>query len=93
MANDNCAVNCIKTLKQAGISIPEDIAVVGFNNDPITRIIEPNLSSVDYPGYEMGEVAVRSLINYLDGASDLSLTSTITLRSELVVRDSSKRKK
>lgn len=93
VANDNCAVNCIKTLKQAGISIPEDIAVVGFNNDPITRIIEPNLSSVDYPGYEMGEVAVRSLINYLDGASDLSLTSTITLRSELVVRDSSKRKK
>lgn len=90
--NDNCAVSCIKTLKQAGISIPENIAVVGFNNDPITRIIEPNLSSINYPGYEMGEVAVRSLINYLDGMSDVSLTNTITLRSELVVRESSMQK-
>ncbi|GAB3820826.1 LacI family DNA-binding transcriptional regulator [Pontibacter rugosus] len=88
VSNDYCAVSCIKTLKQAGISIPKDIAVVGFNNDPITRIIEPNLSSVNYPGYEMGEMAVRTLINYLDGASDVSITNTITLRSELVVRES-----
>ncbi|WP_018479475.1 LacI family DNA-binding transcriptional regulator [Pontibacter roseus] len=93
VANDTCAVSCIKTLKQAGISIPGDIAVVGFNNDPITRIIEPNLTSVDYPGGEMGEVAVRSLINYLDGVSDVSITNTITLRSELVVRESSLKKK
>jgi LacI family transcriptional regulator len=92
VANDNCAVSCIKALKQAGISIPDDIAVVGFNNDPITRIIEPNLTSVNYPGYEMGEVAVRSLINYLDGVSDVSITNTITLHSELVVRESSQKK-
>lgn len=92
VANDTCAVSCIKTLKQAGIAIPDDIAVVGFNNDPITRIIEPNLSSVNYPGYEMGEVAVRSLINYLDGVSDVSITNTITLHSELVVRESSMKK-
>ncbi|ARS36454.1 LacI family DNA-binding transcriptional regulator [Pontibacter actiniarum] len=91
VANDNCAVSCVKTLKQAGVRIPEDIAVVGFNNDPITRVIEPNLTSVDYPGNEMGEVAVRSLINYLDGMSDVSLTNTITLRSELVVRESTTR--
>ena len=92
VSNDYCAVSCIKTLKQAGISIPEDIAVVGFNNDPITRVVEPNLTSIDYPGYEMGEVAVRSLINYLDGMSDVSITNTITLRSELVVRESSLKK-
>ncbi|SIR34798.1 LacI family DNA-binding transcriptional regulator [Pontibacter lucknowensis] len=92
VANDNCAVSCIKALKQAGIAIPDDIAVVGFNNDPITRIIEPNLTSVNYPGYEMGEVAVRSLINYLDGVSDVSITNTITLNSELVVRESSQKK-
>ncbi|WP_242916219.1 LacI family DNA-binding transcriptional regulator [Pontibacter liquoris] len=92
VANDNCAVSCMKTLKQAGIAIPGNMAVVGFNNDPITRVIEPNLTSVDYPGYEMGEVAVRSLINYLDGASDVTITNTITLRSELVVRESSQRK-
>lgn len=92
VSNDNCAVICMKTLKQAGVSIPEDIAVIGFNNDPIGRVIEPNLTTIDYPGQEMGEVAVRSLINYLDGMSDVSITNTITLRSELIVRESSRHK-
>src|SRR5690606_26010996 len=41
VSNDTCAVTCIKALKQAGISVPKDIAVIGFNNDPISRVIEP----------------------------------------------------
>lgn len=92
VSNDFCAVNCMKALKQAGGRIPEDIAIVGFNNDPITRVVEPALSTVNYPGYEMGEVAVRCLINYLDAVSDISLTNTVTIRSELIVRESSLRK-
>lgn len=92
VSNDFCAVNCMKALKQAGVSVPRDIAMVGFNNDPITRVVEPSLTTIDYPGYEMGEVAVRSLINYLDALSDISITNTITLRSELIVRESSLRK-
>ncbi|AHM63127.1 transcriptional regulator [Flammeovirgaceae bacterium 311] len=89
VANDTCAVSCIKTLKQAGISIPKDIAVIGFNNDPISRVIEPNLTTIHYPGYEMGEVAVRNLINCLDQVSDIVSTNTITLRAELIIRASS----
>ncbi|MCJ8165319.1 LacI family transcriptional regulator [Pontibacter sp. E15-1] len=92
VSNDFCAANCMNALKQAGLSIPGDIAIVGFNNEPITRVVEPALTTIDYPGYEMGEVAVRSLINYLDGLSDISITNTVTLRSELIVRGSSLRK-
>lgn len=91
VSNDTCAVHCMKTLIQAGISVPDDIAVVGFNNDPICRVIEPTLTTIDYPGYEMGEVAVRSLINCLSGLTDTSVTR-ITLRSELIIRGSSLRK-
>ncbi|MCC9136684.1 LacI family DNA-binding transcriptional regulator [Pontibacter silvestris] len=91
VSNDTCAVHCMKTLTHAGISIPDEIAVVGFNNDPICRVVEPSLSSIDYPGYEMGEVAVRSLIHYLSGLADTSVTR-ITLRSELIIRSSSLRK-
>ena len=93
VANDFCAVNCMKALKQAGVAIPDDMAVVGFNNDPITRVVEPNLTTIDYPGYEMGEVAVRSLVNYLDSLSDISITNTVTLRSELIIRESSLKSK
>ncbi len=89
VSNDTCAVSCMKRLKQAGLSIPGDIAFMGFNNDLISRVVEPNLTTIDYPGHEMGEVAVRSLINYLNDSSDLSITNTITLRSEIIIRESS----
>jgi LacI family transcriptional regulator len=67
VANDNCAVGCMLALKHAGIKIPEDIAFVGFNNDPVSKVIEPNLTTINYPGYEMGEVAARYLFNHLNG--------------------------
>jgi LacI family transcriptional regulator len=91
VANDNCAVGCMVALKQGGIRIPEDIAFVGFNNDPVSTVVEPNLTTINYPGYEMGQVAARNLINHLNGASSIDTTNTIILRSELIVRESSGR--
>ena len=91
VANDNCAVGCMLSLKQAGIRIPEDIAFAGFNNDPVSKVIEPNLTTINYPGYEMGEVAARNLINHLDGTCPIHTTNTIVLRSELIIRASSQR--
>ncbi|MGK7391030.1 MAG: LacI family DNA-binding transcriptional regulator [Candidatus Cyclobacteriaceae bacterium M2_1C_046] len=88
-SNDTCAVHFMKHLQLAGVKIPDDVAVVGFNNDPISKIIEPNLTTIDYPGYEMGEVAVRNLINLMNGLSGSISTNTITLRSDLIVRQSS----
>ncbi|MFT2011381.1 LacI family DNA-binding transcriptional regulator [Pontibacter sp. 13R65] len=93
VSNDTAAVSCMKELQKAGMVIPNDIAIVGFNNDPISRVIEPNLTTVNYPGYEMGEVAVRSLIHHLNGLSDIIITNTITLRSDLIIRGSSLRTK
>lgn len=88
-ANDMAAVHCMIRLKSAGIRIPEDIAFAGFNNDPISKVIEPNLTTVNYSGFSMGEAAVTNLINHLNGISDIRTTNTIILRSDLIVRDSS----
>lgn len=93
ITNDFCAAVCIQTLKEAGIRIPEDIAVVGFNNDVICKIIEPKLSTINYPGIEIGEIVARNLINHLQGNTNINLTNTIIIKSELIVRESSKRKK
>ncbi|HMI64084.1 MAG TPA: LacI family DNA-binding transcriptional regulator [Puia sp.] len=93
VANDNCAVGCMVALKQMGIRIPEDIAFVGFNNDPVSTVVEPNLTTINYPGYEMGQVAARNLIDHLNGSSGIYSTNTIILRSELILRDSSVSKK
>ena len=91
VANDNCAVGCMLSLKQAGVLIPENIAFVGFNNDPVSKVIEPNLTTINYPGYEMGEVAARNLIDHLNGTFTIHSTNTIVLRSELIIRASSQR--
>jgi LacI family transcriptional regulator len=87
-ANDACAVSCIRELKLAGIKIPKDIAVAGFNNDPLSKVIEPNLTTINYPGYEMGEMAASTLIRRLDLQHGTSLNS-IVLRHELIIRESS----
>ena len=91
VSNDNCAVGCMLALKQAGYNIPGDIAVIGFNNDPVSTVIEPNLTTINYPGYQIGEVAAQNLINHLNGSSTIEITNRIILRSELIVRASSKR--
>ncbi|GAB3951305.1 LacI family DNA-binding transcriptional regulator [Spirosoma harenae] len=91
VANDFCAVGCMTALKQAGISIPDDIAVVGFNDDPVAQVIEPTLTSIHYAGEKMGEIATQSLINHLNGRQDMQATNQIILRSELVIRSSSVR--
>ncbi len=88
-ANDTTAVACICRLKQSGIKVPDEISVAGFNNDPISRVIDPNLTTIHYPGQEMGEVAASTLINKLNNKNSTSL-NTIVLKHELIWRSSSK---
>jgi len=89
ITNDFSAVVFMQTLTKHGIRIPEDIAIVGFNNDPICRLVTPQLSTINYPGEAMGKTAANHLINILEGKSSLSEINTITLKSDLIIRASS----
>lgn len=93
IADDNCAVVCMQMLKRAGYSVPDDVAIVGFNNDLISRIVEPNLSTVNYPGQKMGAIVAHHLINHLEGIVALKAANTIIVESSLIVRQSSLRDK
>jgi len=93
VANDVCAISCMQELKKHGIKIPGDIAFAGFNNDPTSCVIEPNLTTIDYKGYEMGEVAAKILIGHLNNQADLQQTHSLILRSELIIRGSSQKNK
>ena len=86
-ANDTSAVAAICELQKAGIRVPDDIAVVGFNNEPISQVIKPNLTTIDYPAREIGEIAATSLISKLNNTEAISL-STIVLKHKLIVRES-----
>jgi LacI family transcriptional regulator len=91
ITNDFCAAVFLQALKEAGLSIPQDMAIVGFNNDVISKLIDPKLSTINYPGEEMGERAARSLLDQMAGLSSAQSTDTIIIRSELIVRGSSLR--
>jgi LacI family transcriptional regulator len=91
--NDFFSAVFLQTLKEGGLRIPEDIAIVGFNNDVISKIIQPKLTTVNYPGEEMGEQAARSLLDQLAGLSSARTTDTIIIRSELIIRESSLHRK
>ncbi len=93
VTGDFSAAICIQTLKEAGIKIPADIAVAGFNNDTVSTIIEPKLTTINYSGFNVGQTAAQLLINHLKGNIDITSTSTVVLNSELIIRESSLRNK
>jgi DNA-binding LacI/PurR family transcriptional regulator len=90
-ANDTAAVSAIQYAKKEGIKIPEELAVIGFNNDPICEIIDPSLSSVHHPAEEMGEAAVRQATVMLGGETESDSPNRVVLDTYVVVRASSAR--
>lgn len=92
LTNDFSAAVCMQTLKEHGIRIPQDIAIVGFNDDAICKITEPKLTTIQYRGIYMGEMAARNVIDQLTGVLSQELVKTIVVRSDLIVRASSLRK-
>jgi LacI family transcriptional regulator len=90
-ANDTTAAEIIVELDKKGVKIPEEIAIAGFNNEPVSRFIQPNLTTVDYPAKEIGEIAATTLINKLKNKQTANM-STIVLKHKLIVRQSSEMK-
>ena len=87
-ANDTSAVSIICELKKKGYRVPDDVAVVGFNDDPVSRIVEPNLTTVHYPGRAMGDVAASTMIRILEG-TQFEKVNSIILSHDLIIRQSS----
>lgn len=85
--NDYAAIEMIHIMKKRGIRIPQDIAVLGFNNENICRFIDPPLSSIDHPAAEMGAAAAELLINQIHHP-EMRPEKRI-VKSKLVVRQSS----
>ncbi len=91
VTHDLSAAVFMKVLKKEGLRVPEDVAIVGFNNDAICTLVDPPLSTINYPGQKVGEAAATHLINLLDGTSPLTAIDTIKIQSELIIRGSSLR--
>jgi LacI family transcriptional regulator len=85
-ANDLEAFGVIEAARQRGLSVPNDVSVVGFDDNLYARASSPGLTTVRQPFVEMGAVALRILSDLIAGRE---ITSTrVELAATLVVRDS-----
>jgi DNA-binding LacI/PurR family transcriptional regulator len=80
------AVGALRVLRQHGRRVPEDVALIGFDDSVIARHTDPPLTSVDQPIAEMGREVVRLLLAKLDG--DETVDNEVILSTRLVVRGS-----
>ena len=87
-ANDSTAISAIQTFKKANLEVPNDIAVVGFSNYPISRIIDPVLTTINDRAFEMGTTAAKLLIRHIEEANEVISSETIVLKTDLIKRDS-----
>ena len=86
-ANDTMALGCLFALNEAGVRVPQDIAVVGFDDIPIARYVTPALTTVRVRIAELGERALARLVAAIE-QPDSSRPQAETLGCDLVVRQS-----
>jgi len=87
--NDPVAIGTYDVIKSRGLRIPEDIAVVGFSNNPTSSLVEPSLTTIEQPSFEIGRRAVEILINELQAQNGQIEPYTEILETRLIVRNSS----
>ena len=87
--NDPVALGAFVYLQELGIKVGEEMGLVGFSNNPNTTLIRPRLTTINQPAFEIGSTAARLLLKNLTNGSTVHTVETITLKTELVIRESS----
>lgn len=84
--NDLAAIGAIRAIDEAGLRVPDDISVIGFDDIPNAAYARPSLTTVRQPLLEMGEIAARTLLEQIEKRSEY--VPEIAVEPELVVRES-----
>ena len=88
--NDMTAIGLLMAVREAGLSVPEDLAIVGFDDIPSASYVHPRLTTISQPKRKMGKRAVKMVLSLMDDASERdNEISSVTVRGKLVVRESS----
>lgn len=83
-ANDQMAIGAMKRIKQEGLDIPDQVAVVGFDNLTVSSLVSPSLTTVQYPIYQLGYQSMKIIV---DNSTNLS-SRRIKLSTKLLIRQS-----
>lgn len=85
--SDIIAVGAIKELRKQGLSVPRDVAIVGFDNNSIAPMYEPSITTIAQPRYDIGKKTMEIMLQRIRGTG--GNPSITTMEHELIIRDSS----
>jgi DNA-binding LacI/PurR family transcriptional regulator len=85
--NDTVAFAAMKEIKRQGLKIPDDIALVGFTDEFHSTVVDPPLTSVTHPTFQIGQEAARLFFQWIEKGN--SFTEQVVLPTELIIRKSS----
>jgi DNA-binding LacI/PurR family transcriptional regulator len=91
--SDKLTTGCLRILKAKGIDVPSEMALVGFSNTDLTELLDPPLTVIKQPAFEMGELATSLLLDLIESKHPVTQFETKKLGAELIVRGSSTIKK
>ena len=87
--NDDVAIHAMITLKELGYKVPEQVKVIGFNNEPSCTIVSPTLTSVDHPAFDMGKKAAELFLKHVDPHHEFH-PRTVLFTTDIVERESTR---
>lgn len=89
LGNDLMAIGCLKALKLMGYQVPKEVAIIGFDGIKLTEMVEPEISTIEQPIYDIGVVSTNKLIRKIEGLeNDKSILDETSLDIRLVTRQS-----
>nr|WP_315362759.1 LacI family DNA-binding transcriptional regulator [Cytobacillus firmus] len=89
LGNDLMAIGCLKALKLMGYQVPKEVAIIGFDGIKLTEMVEPEISTIEQPIYDIGVVSTNKLIRKIEGLEDdKSSSDEPSLDIRLVTRPS-----
>jgi DNA-binding LacI/PurR family transcriptional regulator len=86
--NDRCAVGLLDTLIRAGVDVPGDVSVVGYDDDHLSRLAHVNLTTVGQDAHRMAALAVERAISRVENPEQDRADREIVLAPNLIVRGS-----
>jgi len=89
-ASDRITTTTLALLHKLKFKIPDDIALLGFTNTQLANVLNPSLTQVYQPGFEMGKKATEMLINLVESRRPVTEFETLVLPTQLFIRDSTK---
>lgn len=90
-AGDFAALGALQVLNEQNIKIPDEIALVGFGNEPFTDMVTPRITSVNQHAYKIGRIAAETFLSYSKKKNSNQELNKQILKAELIVRSSSKK--